>query len=318
VPPHFYRELTRTEEGCRLLKEKGHFDEFASTIREHGMQSDDLEMITKVKGCLWAVGNVGSIDFGGPFLESCDVVSDIIRIAQSHDVMSLRGTAFFVLGLISRSWHGLEILSEHGWDAHALENGNSLGLCIPTDLSKLFSFQPWRNETIASIHLPDTQKTAPNPPPPTPARPPLEKEDLPDESDETLNSRILDLAVDLGNMVLFNRAMTELLQIKARKASGFRSPKLFKQVMALMEYNHYSLPIRNRIFKLFDKRVLRQIVFEEDADEEGGGGVRDGEGDDDDSSSGDENRTERQRSISDPSQLEDADKRDMQYQRNEI
>src|SRR3984957_13250779 len=56
VPPHFYRELTRTVEGCKLLRSKGHFDEFANTIREHGMLSEDPEMILKVKGCLWAVG----------------------------------------------------------------------------------------------------------------------------------------------------------------------------------------------------------------------------------------------------------------------
>ncbi|KAJ8123591.1 hypothetical protein ONZ43_g500 [Nemania bipapillata] len=113
IPPHFYRELTRTKEGCQLLEDKGHFQEFASTIREHGMQSDDQELITKVKGCLWAVGNVGSMELGAPFLESTDVVERIVEIAESHLVMSLRGTAFFVLGLISRSVHGLEILSEH-------------------------------------------------------------------------------------------------------------------------------------------------------------------------------------------------------------
>jgi rapamycin-insensitive companion of mTOR len=312
VPPHFYRELTRTEEGCKLLREKGHFDEFVTTIREYGMQSEDAELITKVKGCLWAVGNVGSMDFGAPFLESCEVVADIVRIAQSHDVMSLRGTAFFVLGLISRSVHGLEMLSEHGWDANTTPMGNSLGFCIPNDLSKLFSCQPWKNETISSIELPSTQKTAPSPPPPTPARPPLEKEELPtDDSDEAvINQRILDLVVDLGNMVLFNRSMSELLQIKARKVRGFKSPRLFKQVMALLEYNHYNLPIRNRIFKLFDKSVLRQIVFDEEpgqeGDADGGGEGADGE---EEASSGDENRTERQRSISDASELEKTDPR---------
>lgn len=67
IPPHFYRELTRTEEGCKLLHEKGHFDEFSMTIREYGMQSEDLEMLTKVKGCLWAVGNVGCMEMGAPF-----------------------------------------------------------------------------------------------------------------------------------------------------------------------------------------------------------------------------------------------------------
>ncbi|KAJ4174933.1 hypothetical protein NW754_005353 [Fusarium falciforme] len=67
VPPHFYRELTRTQEGCRLLSDKGHFEEFAATIREHGMDKGDAEMLTKVKGCLWAVGNVGSMELGAPF-----------------------------------------------------------------------------------------------------------------------------------------------------------------------------------------------------------------------------------------------------------
>merc|ERR1712230_301677 len=77
------------------------------------MLCDDPELILKVKGSLWAVGNVGSMDLGAPFLEECDVVENIVKIAESHEIMSLRGTAFFVLGLISRSVHGLEILSEH-------------------------------------------------------------------------------------------------------------------------------------------------------------------------------------------------------------
>ena len=68
VPPHFYRELTRTQEGCRLLSDKGHFEDFAATIREHGMDTGDSEMLTKVKGCLWAVGNVGSMELHLPAL----------------------------------------------------------------------------------------------------------------------------------------------------------------------------------------------------------------------------------------------------------
>jgi hypothetical protein len=296
IPPHFYRELTRTREGCKLLSDKGHFDEFASTIREYGMQSDDPEMITKVKGCLWAVGNVGSMELGAPFLESCDVVNQIVNIAQSHEVMSLRGTAFFVLGLISRSVHGLEILSENGWDANTTPMGNSLGFCLPIDLKKLFSVQPWKPERIALIQLPSTQKTAQNPLPPTPPRPPLEpQEALTDESDEAVNTRVLELIVDLGNTVLFKRAMNELMQIKQRRPDGFSSVKLFKQVMALLEYNHYRLPIRKVATELFHRNVLRSVVFGED-----GGAEAEGEAD---SSSGDENRTERQRSISDPADL---------------
>ena len=138
VPPHFYRELTRTKEGCRLLEEKGHFDEFAAVIQESGMEDDDAETVLKVKGCLWAVGNVASMELGAPFLERSDVVRWIVKIAEESEVLTLRGTAFFVLGLISRTIHGQEILTEHGWDGVINENGLSVGYSMPLDFRKLF------------------------------------------------------------------------------------------------------------------------------------------------------------------------------------
>jgi rapamycin-insensitive companion of mTOR len=139
VPPHFYRELTRTKEGCKLLKQKGHFDEFVATIRDFAMEDDDSEIIVKVKGCLWAVGNVGSMELGAPFLESSDVVQWIVKIAEESEVMSLRGTAFYVLGLISRSLHGQEILLECGWDGVVNDAGEALGFCLPLHFQKLFA-----------------------------------------------------------------------------------------------------------------------------------------------------------------------------------
>ncbi|KAG4222404.1 hypothetical protein PC116_g29122, partial [Phytophthora cactorum] len=268
VPPHFYRELTRTKEGCKLLEDKGHFEEFASTIREYGMLSDDPELLTKVKGCLWAVGNVGSMELGAPFLESTDVVEHIVKIAESHDVMSLRGTAFFVLGLISRSTHGLEILSEHGWETNTTPLGMSLGLCVPSDLSKFFSCKPWKHEIPANIQLLDTQKTVLEPPP-------VEI----DEPDPT-NRRILELMTELGNMVLYKKAKVELLQLRHKKAPGFRQPSLFRKVLALLECHHFRLPDRHLVIELFDKSVLRHIVYGEDSSDESA------------SSSGDEQRTE--------------------------
>ncbi len=268
VPPHFYRELTRTTEGCKLLRDKGHFDEFAATIRDHGMQAEDPELITKVKGCMWAVGNVGCMELGAPFLEASDVVEQIIRIAESHQVMSLRGTAFFVLGLISRSTHGLEILSEHGWDANTTPMGNSLGYCIPTDLNKLLSLKPWNHIGASSITLPLTQRTIREPPPAQASKPPKENaEPTPLITDEEVNARIVELLVDLGSTVLYKRAVTELQKLKQRKPSAFRSIDFFKYVMGLMEWNHYRLGVRRMVIDLFDKNVMRQIVFEE-SDEE--------------------------------------------------
>lgn len=139
VPPHFYRELARTSEGCKLLEQSGHFNDFAFTIRDFRLDEEDPEVLLKVKGCLWAVGNVGSMELSAPFLEETDIVSNIVDIAENAEVMTMRGTAFFVLGLISRSQHGLEMLAEAGWTAAVDHRGYSLGSCIPSDLSKLYS-----------------------------------------------------------------------------------------------------------------------------------------------------------------------------------
>ncbi|KAM7223648.1 Rapamycin-insensitive companion of mTOR, N-term domain containing protein [Rhypophila decipiens] len=295
VPPHFYRELTRTQEGCKLLRDKGHFDEFAATIRDHGMDSDDPEMIIKVKGCLWAVGNVGSMELGAPFLESCDVVEQIIKIAQNHEIMSLRGTAFFVLGLISRSVHGLEILSEHGWDANCNVMGHSLGYCIPSDLSKLFSLAPWEHMPVTAIQLPDSQKTELNKLPPVPSRPRSEsliKQIQAEEGGDCeeirkveldpdpTNQRILELVIDMVNMVLYRRARNELMQIKTQqKSDSFKQPRLFRRIMGLLERHHYRLADRSMIVGLFEKSVLRAVVFDEDVYEDGADEDEDSEGD---------------------------------------
>ncbi|KAI1757771.1 Rapamycin-insensitive companion of mTOR, N-term-domain-containing protein [Xylaria castorea] len=274
IPPHFYRELTRTKEGCQLLEDKGHFQEFASTIREYGMQSDDAELITKVKGCLWAVGNVGSMELGAPFLGSTDVVENIVEIAQTHHVMSLRGTAFFVLGLISRSVHGLEILSEHGWLSNTTLLGKSFGLCIPNDLTQFFSYQPWKHETPLSIKLPDTQTTIHEP-----------ASIIVDETNDS-NKRALELIeVELGDMILYKKARVELHQLRHQKVPGFRQPAMFRRVLGLLESHHYKLADRHLIIELFDKSVLRHIIYGDDSSDEG------------DSNSGDEQRTERQRIV---------------------
>lgn len=54
-PPHFYGEITKTEEGCSILREKGHFPEFARYIRQHATESSDTTVLLKLKSALWAV-----------------------------------------------------------------------------------------------------------------------------------------------------------------------------------------------------------------------------------------------------------------------
>jgi hypothetical protein len=246
VPPHFYRELTRTKEGCKLLKQKGHFDEFVATIRDFALEADDAEIVLKLKGCLWAVGNVGSMELGAPFLDSSDVVNWIVKIAEMSEVMSVRGTAFYVLGLISRSLHGQEILLECGWDGALNEGGEALGFCLPLHFGKLFSMTPWRAkaDNISWKRKADVRVAV--------------------TDSDALNARILKLATDLGNTVLAKKAANDLQGIKAKKAPGFAKPALFHKVMQVLEAHHFRLPACRFVLDLFDKSVLQQIVLEEE------------------------------------------------------
>ena len=193
IPPHFYRELTRTSEGCRLLGESGHFGAFVGNVKESWSEQDDSDIMLKVKGCLWAIGHVGSMDLGAPFLEETDVVSWIIKIATQSEVMTMRGTAFFVLGLISRSVHGLEILAEYGWSVATDSQGRSLGYCLPPDLSVLFSIN--LRTPSARTDVRRMQRQAPK---------------LSTVDEDPVNARILSQVVDLGNTVVTKKAASEL------------------------------------------------------------------------------------------------------------
>lgn len=198
VPPHFYRELTRTSEGCQLLRDSGHFDVFVANIQDSWREDEDPEAITKLKGSLWAVGNVGSMELGAPFLQETDVVNWIIKIAASSEVMTIRGTAFFVLGLISRSLHGMEILTEYGWTAATDHLGRSLGYCLPPKLEDLLEMGSYRQGR-----------------PPQRMPPPVRAEESQQDAEaaramDPIHARVLALTADLGNTVITGRAANDL------------------------------------------------------------------------------------------------------------
>jgi hypothetical protein len=245
VPPHFYRELARTAEGCKLLEQSGHFYEFAATISDFQLDEEDHETLLKVKGCLWAVGNVGSMELGAPFL-SLELVQNIVKVAECAEVLTMRGTAFFVLGLISRSQHGLEVLRQAGWDSAIDQKGNSLGLCLPTDFGKLFliDFPSYSRPAEAKRTSQEKHKVATSDPDP-------------------VNEKILKLIADMGNTVLSKRAAADLHSIKSKDPERFHQPHLFTKTLSIIESHHFRLPARRFALDLFDKSVMRRVVLGE-------------------------------------------------------
>ncbi|EXJ68795.1 uncharacterized protein A1O5_07726 [Cladophialophora psammophila CBS 110553] len=247
APPHFYRELARTHEGCKLLKQSGHFYEFSATIRDFRLDEEDPEVLTKVKGCMWAVGNIGSMDQGAPFLEEADVVTAIVRIAEGAQVLSMRGTACFVLGLISRTLHGFELLAENGWDSTVDPRGRSLGLCLPRNLEALCL------KSVGSSTVPQS---------PSPENDAKYKAATTDEN--PVRAKILKSIVEMGNSVMYKKAAADLHALKTRQPSHFGDTEMFQKTLVILESHHYRLQARHYILNLFNKGLMRKIIFDEE------------------------------------------------------
>ncbi|GJJ68152.1 rapamycin-insensitive companion of mTOR [Entomortierella parvispora] len=227
---HFYGELTRTEEGCELLRKKEHFSEYARYIREHCAESKDSAIIAELKSVLWAVGNIGSTVGGLPFLEEEALIKYIVGMAERSKVLSLKGTCFYVLGLLCKTTQGMEILEDYGWQGILHLDKTPRGLCLPRDLNKFLEMPKWNyyRETVPPLVLPlATEGNA------------IEKD-------------ILKMTGELGNHILTNGASKSLAKIKQEHPAYFMSLNLYNAVLELLGYYHYRLPVRRFILGLFD------------------------------------------------------------------
>jgi len=241
VPPHFFGEMAKTEFGCQILHERGHFPEFALFIRQHGHENEDPELILKLKSILWTVGNIGSSAGGLPFLEDEDIIPVILEIAEQSQVLSVRGTCFYVLGLISSTPQGAEILSDYGWEATLSPLGLPTGLCVPLDLDKFLSIPPWD---------------------PTPPRRDLRLVPPGSQAEIEVTAAIS----NLSNTVIAATASRSLAKLKSRPEYQwvFSSVPMFYRALHMISTSRYRLPVRRYVFDLFDidldEDVLHQLT----------------------------------------------------------
>ncbi|KAJ6585048.1 Rapamycin-insensitive companion of mTOR, N-term-domain-containing protein [Mycena capillaripes] len=238
VPPHFYGEMAKTDLGCQILQEKGHFAEFAEFIRLHSNESDDTELILKLKSILWAVGNIGATEGGLPFLEEEETIPTVLDIAQNSPIPSVRGTCFFVLGLISSTSQGAEILDDYRWEATLSPLGLPTGLCIPVDLDMFISIPPWTQQL--------SDKT--------------ESRLIPPTSQTELD--VITAIHNLANTVIANAASRSLARMKSRPEfkSIFSSPAMFFRALHTVSTQRYRLPVRRYILDLFTIELDADVV----------------------------------------------------------
>ncbi|KGL77602.1 Rapamycin-insensitive companion of mTOR, partial [Tinamus guttatus] len=115
LPIHLYGQLVHHKTGCHLLESQSIVPDLSYTVRSPML--DKWEGIKQLKAALWALGNIGSSNWGLNLLQEENVIPDIMALAQHCEVLSVRGTCVYVLGLIAKTKQGCDILKHHNWDA---------------------------------------------------------------------------------------------------------------------------------------------------------------------------------------------------------
>ncbi|MBZ3875875.1 Rapamycin-insensitive companion of mTOR [Sciurus carolinensis] len=103
LPVHLYGQLVHHKTGCHLLEVQG---------------------------------NIGSSNWGLNLLQEENVIPDILKLAKQCEVLSIRGTCVYVLGLIAKTKQGCDILKCHNWDA-VRHSRKHLWPVVPDDVEQL-------------------------------------------------------------------------------------------------------------------------------------------------------------------------------------
>ncbi|ETK83562.1 hypothetical protein L915_11250, partial [Phytophthora nicotianae] len=255
LPVHLYGELAKTSAGCQILHSSGHLPEFLACLR------DAASVPLEKRAALWALGHVSATPRGYDLLNhyAQDFVEMIVKLATDSPLVSIRGTCFFVLGLLARSPAGQRHLARLGWDAP--RDASRTSIAVPQNCTSLFMWPPSRSPTPCPL----TQ---------TPRASPLQRlfirrrDKMPNEWREVLR-----FVADLSNHITQKEAHASLNKLRSSKPELFEEPVLLMYVHALLEKYSYRLALRQFVLNAFDRATLTDEVLDtlriEDEEEQG-------------------------------------------------
>ncbi|XP_033871166.3 rapamycin-insensitive companion of mTOR-like isoform X1 [Acipenser ruthenus] len=166
LPIHLYGQLVHDKTGCCLLEAQSVVPDLSYTVRSPML--DKWEGVKQLKAALWALGNIGSSNWGLNLLQEENVIPDIIALAQHCEVLSIRGTCLYVIGLISKTKQGCDILKQHSWDAVRHSRRHPWPV-VPDDMEQLCSellsipsTLSLNSESASSRHNSENESTQPS------------------------------------------------------------------------------------------------------------------------------------------------------------
>ncbi|XP_069819195.1 rapamycin-insensitive companion of mTOR isoform X2 [Dendropsophus ebraccatus] len=166
LPVHLYGQLVHHKTGCQLLEVQNIVPDLSYTVRSPSL--DKWEGIKQLKAALWSLGNIGSSNWGLNLLVEEHVIPDIVALAQQCEVLSIRGTCAYILGLLSKTKPGCDILKQHNWDAVRHSRRHPWPV-VPDDMEQLYhelssipSTLSLNSESTSSRHNSESESVLPS------------------------------------------------------------------------------------------------------------------------------------------------------------
>lgn len=235
MPPHLYGELAKTSDGCEILRRSGHVEEFLAAIRDPGC------IPLECRASLWALGHIAASTRGFDMIKNYadDFLDIIMHMTTSSEILSIRGTCFYVIGLLSRSAPGRRALHLRDWDCPLNTRATS---AIPLDTSSLFKLPEYNH--MGSPATQDIDLSIPVPA--------LQNEWV----------KILELVGNLSSHITQKEALASLNKLKSATPVLFGEPGLKLYALQLLESYKFRLNARQYVHNLFDKAVLDNQAWE--------------------------------------------------------
>jgi rapamycin-insensitive companion of mTOR len=297
LPRHMYGELAKTSFGCQILQASGHLPEFIACLR------DPATVPLEKRAALWAIGHVAGTSRGYYLLHDYanDFLEVIVRLATNSPIVTIRGTCFFILGLISRSKAGRHYLSKLGWNA---SRDSRASIAVPQDSNALFVWPGMKNPSNSisplAIKSSNAQSVSDEIDPietdtfsqdpsiggnmildafQKPQDSSMQHQEIqkitcpvtktPNSPLQILLSKVPDewkdllrYVADLSNHITQKEAHSSLSKMKASKPELFEDPMLLLYVHALLEKYQFRLALRQFILNAFDRAVLSDEVLD--------------------------------------------------------
>ncbi|KAK6464411.1 Rapamycin-insensitive companion of mTOR, middle domain-containing protein [Scheffersomyces coipomensis] len=149
----------------KLIDDDEFVDNFENNFNDKQDQDKNLVLLNTLKQNLWIIGNIASGTFGIQLLLNnamytgeidTSIITTILNLFKFCPIWQIRSISFYVLGMISSTEEGIEILDELNWITVFDQYSQSKSLCYPKDdILSVFNIEisnPYRTNAYYAIN----------------------------------------------------------------------------------------------------------------------------------------------------------------------